>query len=79
MQATPKSAIDVYIIDQVKKMRNERNISQAVLATRLNVSNAFIGQIEDPKHRSKYNTSHLNTLAKIFKCSPRAFLPENPI
>lgn len=79
MQATPKTAIDLYIIDQVKKMRNERNISQAVLATELDVSNAFIGQIENPKHRSKYNTSHLNELAKIFNCSPRDFLPEKPI
>lgn len=79
MQATPKSAIDLYIIDQVKKMRNERNISQAVLATYLEVSNAFVGQIEDPRHRSKYNMSHLNKLAKAFDCSPRDFLPENPI
>lgn len=60
-------------------MRNERNITQAVLATKLDVSYAFIGQIEDPKHRSKYNTSHLNSLAKIFNCSPKDFLPNNSL
>jgi transcriptional regulator with XRE-family HTH domain len=71
-----KTALDLYIADRVKEMRLERNISQAVLAVRLGVSHAFIGVIENPKHRAKYNLQHLNKLAEIFDCSPKDFLPE---
>ncbi|WP_232373111.1 helix-turn-helix transcriptional regulator [Pinibacter aurantiacus] len=60
-------------------MRLERNISQANLARHLDVSEGFIGNIENPNYRDKYNIKHLNELAKIFKCSPRDFLPEKPL
>jgi len=73
-----KSELDLYIINKVKELRLERNISQAVLAIKLEVSDAFIGQIENPKHRAKYNIAHLNKLAQIFGCSPKDFLPDKP-
>ncbi|MFI4954554.1 MAG: helix-turn-helix domain-containing protein [Gammaproteobacteria bacterium] len=79
MRGLPKSNIDLYIIEKVKKLRTEHKISQAVLATKLDVSDAFIGQIENPKHTSKYSMVQLNKLAKIFNCSPRDFLPEKPL
>jgi transcriptional regulator with XRE-family HTH domain len=79
MQNSKKTPLDLYIIDKVKQMRIAHGISQAVLATKLEVSNAFIGQIEDPNHSSKYNVNHINKLAKIFICSPKDFLPEDPI
>jgi len=79
MQGSPKSEIDLYIMSEVKKRRTEHQFSQAVLATKLDVSNAFIGQIENPKHNSKYSMVQLNKLAQIFNCSPRDFLPEKPI
>ncbi|WP_316849638.1 helix-turn-helix domain-containing protein [Pedobacter agri] len=72
-------AINDFVIQKVKEFRNERNFSQATLATKLGVSNAFLGQIEDPTHRAKYNLTHINKLAVIFECSPKAFLPEKPI
>ena len=74
-----KSELDLYIINKVKELRLHNNISQAVLAIKLEVSDAFIGAIENPKHRAKYNIAHLNKLAQIFDCSPRDFLPEKPI
>ncbi|MDI3321379.1 helix-turn-helix transcriptional regulator [Pinibacter soli] len=60
-------------------MRMERNMSQAHLARLLDVSEGFIGNIENPNYRDKYNIKHLNELAKIFKCSPRDLLPEKPL
>jgi transcriptional regulator with XRE-family HTH domain len=79
MRGHLKSEIDLHIIKEVKKLRIENKISQAILATKLDVSDAFIGQIENPKHTSKYSMVHLNKLAKIFNCSPRYFLPEKPL
>jgi len=74
-----KSELDLYIINKVKELRNSNGMSQAVLAIKLEVSDAFIGQIENPKHRAKYNLAHINKLAQIFNCSPKDFLPEKPI
>jgi len=74
-----KSELDLFIVNKVKELRLEKNISQAVLAIKLEVSDAFIGQIENPKHRAKYNVAHLNKLAQIFNCSPKDFLPDKPI
>ena len=79
MRGQPKSDIDLYIIEKVKKLRTEHKLSQAVLAVKLGVSDAFVGQIENPKHTSKYSMVQLNKLAQIFNCSPKDFLPEKPI
>ena len=79
MAEVKKSKLQLHIIDCVKEMRVDNKMSQAVLAIKLGVSDSFIGAVENPKHRAKYNLEHLNELAKIFKCSPKDFLPENPI
>ena len=76
---TEKKPIDLFIINQVREIRNGQGISQEQIAFHLGVSEGFIGQIESPKFRAKYNTDHLNSLAKLFKCSPKDFLPEDPI
>ena len=78
MRGQPKSDIDLYIIDKIKKLRLENKMSQAVLAVKLGVSDAFIGQIENPKNTSKYSMVQLNKLAQIFNCSPKDFLPDKP-
>lgn len=74
-----KTAIDLFVVNKVRELRTKQNMSQAILAVKLEVSDAFIGAIENPKHRAKYNLGHINKLAVIFNCSPRYFLPENPI
>ena len=79
MSESTKSYIDLYVADKVKQLRKENKLSQLKLAGELDVSHSFIQQIEDPNHRAKYNVIHLNKLAQIFNCSPRDFLPENPL
>ena len=74
-----KGKIDQYIISQVIRMRNANNLTQEDLSIHLNVSSGYIGHIESPKFRAKYNVSHLNELAKLFNCSPKDFFPENPL
>jgi transcriptional regulator with XRE-family HTH domain len=71
--------IEQYVVDVVKKKRIEKGYSQKELAYQLEKSIGFIGDIENPKERAKYNLNHLNELAKIFKCSPRDFLPEKAL
>ena len=74
-----KTKIDWFIISRVKEMRIERNLDQDDLAIHLNVTEGFIGHIESPNQRAKYNNIHLNELAKLFKCSPKDFMPEKPL
>ena len=58
--------IEQYVIDTVRRMRLEKNISQKELSYALNLSIGFIGDIETSKSRAKYNLSHINKLAEIF-------------
>lgn len=73
------SKIDLYVIDQVKAMREEKNLSQADLAFELGVSVGFIGQVESHRYPAHYNLKHLNELARILKCSPKDFLPKKTL
>jgi transcriptional regulator with XRE-family HTH domain len=73
------SKIDLFIISQVKRMREQLDFTQEDIAIHLNVSTGYIGHIESPLFRAKYNTGHLNELAKLLKCSPKDFFPEKPI
>ena len=76
---TAKSKVDWYLVNRVKQMRIDENMSQEELAVHLGVSKGYLGHIESPKFSAKYNTGHLNHLAKIFKCSPKDFWPEKPL
>lgn len=70
--------IDSFVISIVKEKRMEKGMSQKELAYMLEVSIGFIGNVENPKYRASYNLTHINELARIFKCSPKDFLPETP-
>ena len=71
--------IEQHIIDKVKELRTAKNISQAELARLLDVSEGFIGNVENKNYRAKYNLNHINALAKLFKCSPKDFMPDKPL
>jgi transcriptional regulator with XRE-family HTH domain len=76
MKKPAKSAFDLAVIRLVKAYREANGYTQNDLAQILEVSRGYIGQIESPSSRSKYNLNQLNRLAFELKCSPRAFLPE---
>ncbi len=73
------SDIDQFVIEKVKEKRIKLKLSQAQLAYYLEVSEGFIGNVESSNYRAKYNLNHLNELAKIFECSPKDFLPKEPL
>ncbi len=71
------SHIEQFVINKVKEKRIKLDLTQADLADELKMSKGFIGNVESPKYRAKYSLEHLNKLAKIFKCSPKDFLPKD--
>jgi transcriptional regulator with XRE-family HTH domain len=71
--------IEKFIIEKVKEKRIEFGFSQITLSQKLNMTDSFVGHVETPKRRAKYNVNHLNALSKIFKCSPKDFMPEKPL
>ena len=73
------SPIEQYIIDVVREKRIQKGWSQKDLAYEMELSIGFIGNVENPKLRAKYNLNHINSLAKVFECSPKDFLPELPL
>ena len=72
------SSVEQYVIDKVREKRIAKGWSQKDLAYEIDLSISFIGDIESPKTRAKYNLNHINTLARVFECSPKDFLPELP-
>jgi transcriptional regulator with XRE-family HTH domain len=74
-----EAEIEKYVINKVRERRVELKISQASLAQLMEVSEGFIGNVENPNYPEKYNLRHLNELAKILKCSPKDFMPEKAL
>lgn len=72
------SKIELFVIERVKKMREEAGMTQAQLAFAIGLSYGFVGQVESSNHRAKYNLNHINKLAKIFNCDFKDFFPERP-
>ena len=71
-----ENKIDQFVIDRVREIRLTKGISQAELADQIDLSRGFIGDVENPHHRAKYNLKHLNKIAIAFNCSIRDFFPE---
>lgn len=79
MSEPAKSIIDLYVAARIKDLRKAKKMSQLTLATEIGVSHAFIGQVEDPNHKSRYNLIHLNKIAKALSCSPKDFMPDKSL
>ncbi len=79
MHKAGKTEIDLFTAKKVKEFRLSFKVSQAVLAIKAELPVTFITKVENPKLPTKYNLDHLNKIAKIFSCSPKDFLPEDPI
>lgn len=74
-----KTEIEAYVIDVVRKRRLAKGISQSELADAIDVSRGFIGDVENPRQRAKYNLNHINRIARILKCSPADLMPDDVI
>lgn len=79
MATKQTSPIEQYIIDRIRKIRMDQGVSQAELANRIDVSNAFIGRVESMKFREKYNFNHVNNIAKALNVRIWEIVPEMPM
>jgi transcriptional regulator with XRE-family HTH domain len=74
-----KTDIEWFVIQKVKEKRLEHNLTQSQLSVDLGRASGFVGKVESPNVKDKYNLNHLNALARIFKCSPADFMPKKPL
>jgi transcriptional regulator with XRE-family HTH domain len=74
-----KSNFELAIVDLVRQKRRENKLTQENIATCLNVTPGYIGQIESLTEPSMYTHDQLNMLAQEMDCSPKDFYPENAI
>lgn len=70
------SPLEQYVIDFVRKLRIDKELTQADIGNILEVSRSYIGDIESPNRRGKYNITHVNDLADYFNISPQEFFPQ---
>jgi transcriptional regulator with XRE-family HTH domain len=75
MRKVGKSKFDQAVVALVKARREFLEMSQDEVAECLDVTRGYIGQVESPRSRSKYNLNQLNRLAYKMECSPREFIP----
>lgn len=71
-----KSKFELEIVDLVRQKRRDNKLTQENIATCLNVTPGYIGQIESANEPSMYTHDQLNVLAIEMDCSPKDFYPE---
>jgi len=71
--------IEQFVISRIKKMREDAGLSQAEFAFKMELSYGFIGHVESPNHRAKYNLNHINKAVEIFDCEFSDIFPVKSI
>lgn len=77
--STLKSGLELFIVGVVKSRRKYLNKTQEDISKVIGVSVGYIGQIESEKSKSMYSYHQLNELAKFLDCSPKDFMPAEPV
>lgn len=72
------SQLDWHIINRVKEIRKQKGMSQSELSVAMGYSDKYIGSVENPNLKAKFNIGQLNRLAKALKCSLWELVPETP-
>ncbi len=69
------TTIEIYIIEAVRKKREELKITPNKLSLEMGLVRNFVTCTEAYTRGYKYNSNHLNELAKILDCSIADFYP----
>lgn len=64
-----KTTYQLDIINRVRTLRLNHDVSQIKIAKLLDVSNGYIGNVESPKYQHKYTLKQLWILANFFNVS----------
>ena len=70
-----KTEIELFIINKVRALREERNVGQKRLSMELKLSSSYIGNAENPYNKAKYNFNHINEIARFFNVPFSYFFP----
>lgn len=57
---------DYDLINHIKRLRMEKEISQEKLSLKMGLTKSFVGNVENIKENHKYSTRHIALLAKAF-------------
>ena len=76
MKKPGKSGFDQAVIALVKGVRIREGYTQTDVALVIDVARGYVGQIESPHSKAKYNLNHLNKLSVEWNVSPKEFMPE---
>lgn len=71
-----KSQYELEIVKNSIQIRNKYNKSQSYFAMLLNVSEGYIGHVENPNRPEMYTHDQLNAIALDLAISPRLFYPD---
>ncbi|MBC5862841.1 XRE family transcriptional regulator [Flavobacterium sp. F339] len=63
----------------IKEIKESKKMIEQDLSLLFGENITFISQIEAPSKKAKYNIIHLNLISKALNCSPKDFLPEQPL
>jgi len=74
-----KRPIDILIMENVKKIREEKGIGPKQLSLGAGYYGELVNHVENPERNEKYNIYHLNDFAKFMNCSIKDFIPDNPV
>jgi transcriptional regulator with XRE-family HTH domain len=64
----------VYVIDKIRRIRNQKSISQLALSQKAHLSQSFLASMESGKKQPSVMT--LIKIANALEVSPRVFFPE---
>jgi transcriptional regulator with XRE-family HTH domain len=64
----------VYVIDKIRRIRNQRSISQLALSQKAHLSQSFLASMESGKKQPSVLT--IIKIANALEVSPKVFFPE---
>lgn len=74
-----KTEIDIFVINNIRREREKRGISQRGLSEVLGRALGFVGQVESPHCDAKYSVYQIYLIAQHFseqqECKPSDFFP----
>lgn len=72
--------IEEQVIQTIRKLRMERNISQLAMSNILGISDGQVGNIESPRYQHKYTLKQIYTFCSFIEYPfEKIFLSENEI
>ena len=74
-----KSAFELAIVEQSIIIRSEHKKSQSYIAMLLDVSDGYIGHVENPHRGEMYTHDQINAIALDLNISPQLFYPEKAV